>query len=106
MSDAGFLLAALLTAIIGMACFALSIDTHWAQLLGKRERAIAHPLTLRVGGAALLAIAFFICTMADPVLMAVLVWTMLLTMAAFVVALAITVHARLSAVPRRDHRAE
>lgn len=94
MSDAGLLLAALLTSIMGMACFALSIDTHWAQLLGKRERATVNPLTLRVAGAALLAIAFLLCTMADPILMAILVWTMLLTMAAFVVAFAITVHAR------------
>lgn len=96
MSDAGLLLAALMTSIMGMTCFAVSIDTHWTQLLGKRERATVIPLTLRVAGAALLAIAFLVCTMADPVLMAVLVWTMLLTMAAFVVAFAITVHARVA----------
>lgn len=97
MSDIALQGLAFALAVAGMASFALSLDAHWRQFAGRR--AITGPLRtgLRIAGGALLAGAFAACLAADPPTMAVLVWTTMLTIAAGLVAAAVTVRAKLSA---------
>ena len=96
MSDGALLLLALLAAMAGMASLALSIEAHWRQVMGPRTRAEGLRRKLRSAGAALLALSFLPCVRADPLSMAVLVWPMLLTIAAVAVAASLALHGRLS----------
>lgn len=86
---------ALLLATAGMAMLAAALSAHWRQFAGQRPLPGAVRTGLRLGGGALLAGAFAVCLWADPATMAVLVWTTILTIAAGLVAAALTVHARL-----------
>lgn len=86
MSDAILLSLALLGAVIGMASFAAANDVHWRQLFRERPQTGAARITCQIFGAVLLGISFALCAMADPVSMALLVWPMLLGVAAAVVA--------------------
>jgi lysylphosphatidylglycerol synthetase-like protein (DUF2156 family) len=95
MSDAAFLLAALVVSILGMLGLALSIDAHRRQLIGPRPSTRGSRIGLRIIGAAFLLTAFGLCAAADPVPMAALVWPMLLTVAAAIVALSLSLHAAL-----------
>ncbi|MGA0605176.1 DUF3325 family protein [Phenylobacterium sp. VNQ135] len=97
MSDGAFHGLALVLAIAGMAAFALSLDAHWRQIARRRPPSGLVRIGLRIGGGALQAGAFAACLAADPPTMAVLVWTTTLTIAAALVAAAVTVQARLSA---------
>lgn len=97
MSDGGLIFLALLTSIAGMAALAVSIESHWQQVMGKRAQTASLRRALRLAGAALLALAFLLCAAADPWSMAALVWPMLLTIAAAIVAALLTLHALLSA---------
>lgn len=85
---------ALFLAVAGMGAFALSLDAHWRLFAGRRPLAGLARLGLRIGGGSLLAAAFVACLAADPPTMAVLVWTTMLTIAAGLVAAAVTVKAR------------
>jgi hypothetical protein len=85
---------ALILAIAGMAAFALSLHAHWRHVAGRRPLSRATRTGLRLAGGTLLAGAFAACLAADPVTMAVLVWTTLLTIAAGLVAAAATVQGR------------
>jgi hypothetical protein len=96
MSDGAVTMLAFLAALAGMAVFALSNDAHWRQLLGARTQAASVRSGCKFGGAALLALSFLLCTLADPVSMAILVWPMLLGVAAACVAAFLTVHARVA----------
>jgi RsiW-degrading membrane proteinase PrsW (M82 family) len=80
-------------AIAGMAAFALSLDGHWRLFAGSRPLSGAARLGIRAAGGSLLAAAFVACLAADPPTMAVLVWTTLLTIAAGLVAAAVTIRA-------------
>lgn len=97
MSDTHLLLATLALAIAAMGAFALTVTAHRRQILGARPRASASLVALRAPGSVLLARSFALCATADPILMAVLVWPMLLMVAAGVIAAALTLHARISA---------
>lgn len=94
MSDEALLLLAFLIAIAGMGCFALSITAHWKQLLAARGQSALTRMFLRSIGASLLAASFVLCNVADPFMMAMLVWPMLLLVGAFVVAAGLTLHAQ------------
>jgi len=94
MSDTALLLLALVAATLGMASLALTISAHWRQLFGQRQQSSALRLILRTLGAAFIATALIICTAADPFMMAILVWPMLLMVGAALVAGVLTVHAR------------
>lgn len=97
MTDTALHALALLSATAGMAALALTVPAHWSQVAGPRRLPAAGRVGLRVAGGALLAGAFAACLSADPATMAVLVWTTLLTIAAGLVALALTAQARLKA---------
>ncbi|MGA0608424.1 DUF3325 family protein [Phenylobacterium sp. VNQ135] len=84
---------ALALAIAGMGAFALSLDAHWRRFAGRRPLARSARVGLRVGGGSLIAAAFAACLAADPPTMAVLVWATMLTIAAGLVAAAVTVKA-------------
>lgn len=94
MSDTALLFIALAIATLGMASLALTIDAHWRQLFGQRAQARITRILLRAVGAALVAGALGVCTAADPFMMAILVWPMLLMVGAGLVAGMLTVCAR------------
>lgn len=96
MSDGALQLIGLIAAVTGMGCFALSVTAHWRQLMRDRAQSKGARIALRSAGVVLLAVALWLCALADPPSMAVLVWTMLLTIAAGVVAAAMTLQARLA----------
>ena len=94
MSDSVLLSLALLAAIIGMASFAAANDTHWRQLFGKRPQSEIARVICQIFGTALLSLSFALCAVADPVSMAMLVWPMLIGVAAAAVATFLTVKGR------------
>ena len=94
MSDAVLVVLALLAAVAGMAAFALANETHWRQMLRERTQTGAARTACKLLGAALLALSFLLCALADPVSMAMLVWPMLLGVAAATVAACLTLKAR------------
>jgi len=96
MTDGTLLSLALMVSVGGMAAFALTIEAHWRQLLGARARTRRAIGSLRLLGAALLVVALLLCATADPVSMAVVVWTMLLTVSAATVAALLTLQAELA----------
>ncbi len=91
MSEAALLALAALLSLAGMALFALAMPAHWAQVAGT-----APPLSraacrrLRGAGALALAASLALCLAADHPSMAVLVWVMLLALAACGVAMGLS----------------
>lgn len=94
MSDGILLILALAIAVAGMVAFALANDAHWRQLLGARQQTIAMRIACKSVGATFLGFSLVLCAMADPITMALLVWPMLLGVAAAVVAAFVTVKSR------------
>lgn len=94
MSDAVLLSLALIAAIIGMAGFAAANDVHWRQLFRDRPQSAAARTACQLAGTAFLGMSFALCALADPVSMALLVWPMLLGVAAALVAACLTVKGR------------
>lgn len=77
-------IAAVFITMLGMACLSLSLPSHWRQVTGI-ETSLPSPterLSLRVVGYCSLTVAFLLCLAADHPSMAVLVWVMLLALAA------------------------
>lgn len=75
---------AIFTTLLGMACLALSLPNHWRQVTGM-ETSLPSPseqLRLRIFGYSGLFASFLLCLAADHPSMAVLVWVMLLGLAA------------------------
>jgi len=99
MSDGVLTSFAFLAALAGMAAFALANPDHWRQLFGAKPQGQSVRAACRLGGAALLGISFLFCALADPVLMAILVWPMLIGLAGAGVAAFLTLHARGRAGP-------
>ncbi|MBB3219742.1 DUF3325 family protein [Pseudoduganella umbonata] len=98
MRDALMLLAALIASLAGMGWFALSMETHWAQVRGAVPQPAALARQLRGLGTAALATALVLCLLADSASIAVLVWLMALAAAALAVAFTLTWRARILAV--------
>ncbi len=94
MSDGILLTLALAVAVVGMAAFALANETHWRQLRGTRQQTVATRTACKALGTALIGVSFMLCVLADPVTMAILVWPMLLGVAAAIVAAFVTARAR------------
>lgn len=94
MSDDSLIVLALIVTVFGMSSFALSISAHWKQILGARQQAARTRIALRVVGSVLLGGTFILCNFADPFMMAILVWPMLLLVGAGIVAGGLTLHAQ------------
>lgn len=96
MSEALLLAIATLAAGAGMAGFALSQPMHWARVAAS-EGAAAPRVRRGLRGAATLCLAasLVLCLAADHPTMAVLVWVMLLALAAAAVALLLAYRPRL-----------
>ena len=92
MPDAFWLTTALLSSILGMASLALAMDVHWQQVCPRSRRSPALTNGLRVLGFGELAAALLFCLFADTATMAVLVWMMLLAIAAATIAFALSWH--------------
>jgi len=90
MPDALLLLAALLSCVLGMGWFALSMDVHWAQVRGAAPRAGAPAGTLRLLGGAALLLSLVLCLTVDSPSIAVLVWCMALAGATLAIAFTLT----------------
>ncbi|HBF09177.1 MAG TPA: DUF3325 domain-containing protein [Gammaproteobacteria bacterium] len=79
-----WLIIAFVAAFKGMAWFALSLPAHAKQVFGT---ALSQPIWSRIFGCIGVCISLIACTMADHILMAVLVWFMLLSATALLVAM-------------------
>jgi hypothetical protein len=90
MPDALLLMAAFVCSVLGMGWLALAMDTHWNQVraTGRSSRTV---LALRVLGWGAMAASLVLCLMADTATMAVLVWMMLLAVAAASIAFVLSV---------------
>lgn len=82
MPDAFWLAAALLCSVLGMAWQALAMEVHWRQAHGSPWRSPHERLLLRFLGWLALTASLVFCLQADTATMAVLVWMMLLAVAA------------------------
>lgn len=97
MHNALMFLAALLTALLGAAWLALSLESHWRQVRGERAAGAGTVRLLRVLGAQALGAALLICLRVDHASMAVLVWVMSLAASALLVAFTLSWRPRLLA---------
>jgi len=86
MTDAMWLIAAALTALLSMGWLALSYQSHWQQVFPKSKVSPAG-LRLKIVGWSFLVVSAGFCLTADHPSMAVLVWVMLLALAAMTVAM-------------------
>lgn len=88
MLDAGLLLLSAALCFSGMAWLALAMEVHWHQVTHRPvDQGLIRHSALRWPGAVALCLALAVCLMADRPSMAVLVWIMLLAVAAFAVAM-------------------
>jgi len=90
MSDALLLSAALACAELGMGWLALAMDVHWKQVRAQSPRPPRTATTLRAFGVVSLLASLWLCLLADTATMAVLVWMMLLAVAAMTIALVLS----------------
>ena len=73
--------------VLGMAWLALAMDVHWAQCRGIPLAESRPPsIILRLLGAVSLFASLLVCLLADRPSIAVLVWVMLMTAAAVLIA--------------------
>lgn len=78
-------------AVISMSWFALAIDANWREVIGAERSGFAtKSQSLRRLGIGGVALSLLLCTRADHITMAVLVWVMLLAVAALLVAMMLT----------------
>lgn len=95
MAEALALCLAALFSLAGMGWLALSLDVHWRQLFGRGAVLTAVKANgLRLVGWTGLLLSAVCCFIADRPSMAVLVWVMLLTVAATAIALLLAWRAR------------
>ncbi len=90
MPNALLLFFALLCCVFGFAWLALTMKPHWRQVRGDQLLPKQTVLTLRVLGSLGLLASLVVCLVADHPSMAVLVWVMVLAVAALVVAFTFT----------------
>lgn len=83
-SAAELLIMATVCAVMGMTSLALAMEVHWQQV--QTASRVHHPWRWRVAGAIWLMASLYLCLQADRPSMAVLVWLMLLTLAAVLTA--------------------
>ena len=87
MAEALLLSAAFLSAAFGMACCALAMQVHWTQVRGSARLGTAAVRALRIRAAVAFTAALALCLTADHVSMAALVWVMLSSLSAVLIAL-------------------
>ena len=97
MPDSALLAAALVCAAIGMSWLALAMDFHWDQVCAA-PRSRRNIVVLRMLGASSLLGSLVLCLVADTATMAVLVWMMLLALAAVSVAFVLSTRPRILAL--------
>ena len=89
MSEALWLGVAMALSLLGMAWLALAMPAHWRQVRSEQLPA-GTALKLRLAGIAALISSALSCLAADYPSMALLVWVMLLTAAAFAVSMVLS----------------
>lgn len=97
MPDAFWLSAALLCSLLGMGWLALAMDVHWRQVHATAPRSARQSRALRLCGWLALLASLLLCLRADTATMAVLVWMMLLALAAATIAFVLGVRPRVLA---------
>lgn len=90
MSNALLFFFALLCCVFGFAWLALGMESHWRQVRGNQLLSKQKVLVLRTLGSLALLASLVVCLVADHPSMAVLVWVMVLAVAALVVAFTFT----------------
>ncbi len=86
MTEAIWLVAAAMAAVLSMSWLALAYENHWQQVF-PQTGTLPNRSRLKLTGWAFLLLSAVFCLNADHPSMAVLVWVMLLTVAAFSVAM-------------------
>jgi len=94
MPDFLWLIAALLTTLLGMACLALAMDVHWRQVRDA-ERTRGSAIATCSVGYLLLTASLVCCLFADTATMAVLVWMVLLAISAIGITFTLSWYPRL-----------
>jgi hypothetical protein len=94
MPDAVWLATALLATLLGMGCLALAMDVHWRQVRDS-ARTRGSVITMRWIGYVLETASLVCCLLADTATMAVLVWMVLMAVAAIVIAFTLSRYPRL-----------
>ncbi len=89
MSESLWLAVAMALSFLGMAWLALAMPTHWRQVRSEQLPA-GTALALRLAGIAAVIGSAFACLAADYPSMALLVWVMLLTVAAFAISMVLS----------------
>lgn len=91
MSETLWLLLAAALSFSGMVWLALAMEVHWGQVMHRHaDEALGPRRRLRALGAAALLLSLLACLTADRPSMAVLVWVMLLAVAAASVAMVLS----------------
>ena len=86
MTETMWLIAAVVAAVLSMGWLALAYETHWQQVFPE-SRTLPETGRLKLTGWVFLSLSAVFCLKADHPSMAVLVWVMLLAVAAFSVAM-------------------
>lgn len=89
------LAAAIISNAVGLAWFALAMDTHWQQVRGPQRPTRRGAGFLRTLGALALLLSLVLCFEADHASMAPLVWVMALAAGALAIAFALAWRPRL-----------
>ena len=95
MPDALLLAAAFVCTAIGMGWLALAMDVHWKQVRAIERRSPRVLIVLRALGVISILASLVLCLLADTATMAVLVWMMLLAVAAVTIAFVLSSQPRL-----------
>lgn len=90
MAEALLLLTALAACIAGMGWLALSLNVHWRQVHGNAQQPAGRVRCLRMQGVAGLAASLVPCLAAANPSIASLLWIMLLSTAALMIAFTLT----------------
>lgn len=86
--DAVWLILASALTVLAMAWFALALPSHWRQVRGLSDQ--PHRLRLRLCAWITLALSASACLRADHASMAILVWVLLIAVAAVVVGMTLS----------------
>lgn len=94
MTEAMWLIVAVITALLSMGWLALAYETHWQQVFTD-SKTQPSKRRLKLTGCVFIVLSALCCLMADHPSMAVLVWVMLLALAAMTVAMILSHKPRL-----------
>lgn len=89
MTEAGWLILAMTSTLLSMGWLALSYESHWRQVFSDNTLN-PNPFRLKLIGWSFLLLSIVFCLTADHPSMAVLVWIMLLAVAAMTIAMTLS----------------